>query len=170
MKGRPERLLYLDIKEVDLDQLVGLIRKHDVGSQVIFTTKYHQLIRDWKKRVPESLTLLWNGGSEKVLTERLDAVRKAAFDGITHLQIHVKVGDLASDEPFMPSVAFLERTRDELKSRGIVFQVLPWKCSEPRAYARLLELGAQSFATDYPEITLEVVRKHRKNGGESGSK
>ncbi len=68
MRGQPERLLYLDIKGVDLDQLAALIRQYDVASQVIFTTKHHALIREWKKRVPESLTLLWNGGSEKNLS------------------------------------------------------------------------------------------------------
>lgn len=162
MQGHPERLLYLDIKEVDLDQLVALIREYDVAAQGIFTTKYHQLIRDWKKRVPNSLSLLWNGGSEKQLTERLNAVRKNDFEGITHLQIHVKVGDLGSDEPFMPSIAFLEQTRDELQSRGILFQVLPWKCSDPQAYIRLLELGVESFATDYSAMTLEAVREYQQ--------
>lgn len=161
MTGHPQRLIYLDIKQVDLDALVRMIRKYKVASQVILATKHHKLIREWKQRVPESLTLLWNGGSEKELTKRLEAVRKADFEGITHLQIHVKVGDLDSDEPFMPSIAFLEKTRDELKARGIVFQVLPWKCSDPRAYARLLDLGVESFATDYPELTLKAVQAHR---------
>src|SRR5690606_29925010 len=59
MKGHPERLLYLDIKDINLDQLVALIQEYDVAKQCIFTTKDHQLIRDWKKRVPESLSLLW---------------------------------------------------------------------------------------------------------------
>ncbi len=62
----------------------------------------------------------------------------------------------------MPSVEFLQKIRDELKSRGIVFQVLPWKCSDPQAYARLLELGVESFATDYPAMTLDVVHKYQK--------
>ena len=162
MKGHPERLLYLDIKDINLDQLVALIQEYDMAKQCIFTTKDHQLIRDWKKRVPESLSLLWMGGSEKELVEGLKAVRNADFEGITHLQTHVKVGDLASDEPFMPSIEFLERTRDELHSHGIIFQALPWECKEPLAYTRLLELGVDSFATDYPEMTLKTVREFQQ--------
>jgi glycerophosphoryl diester phosphodiesterase len=162
MRGRPERLLYLDIKTADLDHLVSLIREYGVASQVIFTTTHHHLISDWRKRVPESLTLLWNGGSEAELAKKLAAVREIEFEGITHLQIHVRVGDVASDEPFVPSSAFLRKTGKELKARGIVFQTLPWECSDRRAYVKLLELGVESFATDYPEVTLDAVAEFRE--------
>jgi glycerophosphoryl diester phosphodiesterase len=162
MRGRPERLLYLDIKTAQNEPLVELIREYGVERQVIFTTTHHRLIRDWKRRVPESLTLLWNGGSEAELAKKLGAVRDADFEGITHLQIHVHVGDLAAAEPFTPSSRFLRSVGDELKSRGIVFQVLPWECSDQRAYEKLLELGADSFATDYPEVTLRAIRNFRK--------
>jgi glycerophosphoryl diester phosphodiesterase len=161
MRGHPDRLLYLDIKTADLDQLVKLIREHRVERQVLFTTTKHDLIQDWKKRVPESLTLLWNGGTEEELAKKLAAVRQANFAGITHLQIHVHVGDMDAPEPFSPTRPFLRTVGEELKARGIVFQVLPWECSDPRAYEMLLELGAESFATDYPEVTLKAVRDFR---------
>jgi glycerophosphoryl diester phosphodiesterase len=162
MHDHADRLLYLDVKTVDLEHLAKLVKKHGVERQVIFTTFDHALIRDWKKRVPESMTLSWNGGSQDVLTKKMDALRKADFDGITHLQIHVKVGNLASDEPFMPRTEFLKTLGEELASRGIVFQVLPWECADQRAYERLLGLGVDSFATDYPEVTLAAVRSFRE--------
>jgi len=164
MRGHPDRLLYLDIKTADLNQLVRLIYEYDVERQVIFTTTHYHLIRDWKKRAPNSLTLLWNGGSESALLNKMADLRSKGFEGITHLQIHVQVGDLESDNPFRPSSIFLRSMAKELKSRGIVFQVLPWECSDPQAYKKLLALGAESFATDYPEVTLKAVRK-----GGSGS-
>ena len=162
----PERLVYLDIKteNVNLDQLAKQVAEAGVESQIIFTTKHHPLIRDWKKRIPDSLTLIWNGGTEAELEKRLAEIRKHDFEGITHLQIHVKVvGDPDAAEPFVPSIAFLERVRDELKERGIVFQVLPWENADPAVYKRLLELGAESFATDYPQVTVDAVREFRRN-------
>jgi glycerophosphoryl diester phosphodiesterase len=165
MGGRPERLLYIDIKKIDLDQLASLVREYDVERQCIFTTTLYELMRDWKKRIPDSPTLLWNGGTEEELTKKMDALRKADFKGITYLQIHVHVSDLASDEPFNPRSAFLRTLGKELKSRGIVFQVLPWECSDQRAYEKLLALGAESFATDYPEVTLSAVRSFREKSG-----
>jgi glycerophosphoryl diester phosphodiesterase len=162
MHEHPERLLYLDIKTVDMERLAEIVRKYGVERQVIFTSTKYKLIQDWKKRVPESPTLLWNGGTEEELTKKLDSVRKSNFEGITYLQIHVHVGELASDKPFDPRGEFLRKVGKELKARGIVFQVLPWECSDQRAYEKLLELGADSFATDYPEVTLAAVRNFRE--------
>jgi hypothetical protein len=165
MRGRPERLLYLDIKTAKSEPLIALIDEYGVRRQVIFATTHHRLIRDWKQLLPESLALLWNGGSEAALTKKLAAVRETGFDGLTHLQIHVHVGDLVAAEPFTPSSQFLRTLGSELKSRGIVFQVLPWECSDQRAYEKLLELGAESFATDYPEVTLRAVKNYRERSG-----
>jgi glycerophosphoryl diester phosphodiesterase len=165
MQGHPDRLVYLDIKteNVGLDQLQKQVVDAGLQKQIIFTTKHHDLIRQWKHRVPESLTLIWNGGTEAELEKRLAAIRAKDFEGITHLQIHVKVvGDPADAEPFVPSIAFLEKVRDELKDRGIVFQVLPWENADPAVYRRLLELGAESFATDYPQVTVDAVREFHK--------
>lgn len=163
MKGRPERLLYLDIKTADQQQLINLIRQYDVTPQVIYTTKHHHLIRQWKELVPQSQTLMWNGGSEEELSQKLANAREANFKGITQLQIHVRVGDLESEDPFTPSVAFLRKVGDELKSRGILFQTLPWECSDQQAYEKLLQLGVESFATDYPEVTVAAVKSMQKN-------
>jgi glycerophosphoryl diester phosphodiesterase len=162
MRGHSERLLYLDVKKVDLNQLAYLVKKRQVERQVIFTSPDHRLIRQWKEIVPVSMTLNWNGGDESELSQKLGKLRNAGFDGITHLQIHVRVGDLNSDEPFLPRKEFLTLLGNELDRRGIVFQVLPWECSDPRAYKRLLELGVDSFATDYPEVTLAAVKSFRE--------
>jgi glycerophosphoryl diester phosphodiesterase len=162
MQGHPERLFYIDIKLVKLDQLEALVRKHKVERQVIFTSEQHRLIRDWKTHVPESQTLLWNRGTEKQLTKKLADVRASHFTGITHLQIHVQVGDLNSDEPFMPSSAFLKRIGQELQFQDIVFQTFSAECKDEKAYEKLLALGVQSFATDYPEVTLSAVKSFRE--------
>ncbi|WP_442483780.1 glycerophosphodiester phosphodiesterase [Aeoliella sp. SH292] len=165
MESHPDRLVYLDIKteKVDLDQLQKQVLEAGLEKHIIFTTKHHDLIRQWKRRVPESLTLIWNGGTEADLQQRLATIRAADFEGITHLQIHVRViGDPTDPEPFVPSIAFLKQVRDELKERGIVFQVLPWENADPKVYRRLLDLGVESFATDYPEVTVEALRGFEK--------
>jgi glycerophosphoryl diester phosphodiesterase len=162
MRGHPQRLLYLDVKKVDLDGLARLVEKHEVERQIIFTSPDHRLIREWKKRIPESMTLIWNGGNESELAKKIQSLREAKFNGITHLQVHVRVGDFDSNEPFSPSQDFLTTLDYELGRRGIVFQVLPWECSDPEIYERLLELGVDSFATDYPEVTLQVVKSFRE--------
>ncbi len=167
MQGHPERMLYLDIKTVDMDQLAELVHKYGVERQGIFTSTHYNLLQDWKKRIPEAPTLLWNGGTEEELTKKLDEARKNNFEGITFLQIHVHIKDLDKEEPFEVSTGFLKRAAKELKERGVICQMLPWECSDPRAYEKCLELGAESFATDYPEVTLAAVKSFREKAQNS---
>jgi glycerophosphoryl diester phosphodiesterase len=163
MHGHPDRMLYLDIKSVKLPELEKLVREKGVEQQVIFTSEHPKLIRDWKKLVPESHTLLWNRGTEEQLAKKMADLRKTKFAGITHLQIHVPVGDLNSAEPFVPSSAFLRKIGEELKSHGIVFQTFSAECKDQKAFEKLLALGVESFATDYPEVTLAAVKHFREN-------
>jgi glycerophosphoryl diester phosphodiesterase len=161
MRGKPERRLYLDIKNVDLNQLADEVRKHEVTGQIIFATTDYELIRRWKRLVPESQTLHWMGGKEADEKRRLEALRAANFEGITQLQLHVRLNtNSAVAEPFDLSRAFLRSTGAELRQKGIFYQSLPWGIAEPRVYWQLLDLGVESFATDHPEVTLKAVRDY----------
>jgi glycerophosphoryl diester phosphodiesterase len=161
MHGKPERRLYLDIKNVDLDQLAAEARKHEVVGQIIFASTDYELIRRWKRLVPESQTLHWMGGSEADLKKRLTALGAANFEGITQLQLHVRLNtNSAVVEPFDLSRAFLRSTGDELRRQGILYQSLPWGVAEPKVYWQLLDLGVASFATDHPNVTLKAVRDY----------
>lgn len=162
MRNRPERRLYLDIKKVPLEQLAALARQYRVQRQVIVASTRDEEIRRWKQLVPESRTLLWMGGDEATLAGRFQALRANGFAGVTQLQIHVKTGDLATDDPFTPSSTFLRSVAEELDHRGILFQVFPLDRPNPAVYARLLDLGVDSFATDDPEATVRAVRSGRE--------
>jgi len=166
MQSRPGRWLYLDVKDVDLGRLAGLARRHGVEKKVILASSDHGLIRRWKELLPRSRTLLWMGGSEARLTPRLRRLRESGFAGVTQLQIHVNVGNLDSREPFDPSSTFLPRVANELEGRGILFQVLPRNTRDPRAYIQLMQLGVDSFATDYPKAALETVEGYQARGPE----
>ena len=163
MQGRPDRALYMDIKDVQLPQLAGLVRDFDVAEQVILAAPDEQLLRDWKTFVPHGQTLLWMGilwnGDEGMLRHRLERLRDEGFAGITQLQIHVEAIRNNGDWQFKPSLKFLRTIAAELKSSGVLFQSLPWECGDAEAYRRLLGAGVQSFASDYPEVALRVLRE-----------
>ena len=164
MKGRPERHLYLDIKNVDLKQLATEVKSAGVERQVVLASPKHQTLRDWKALVPESDTLLWMPGTEEAKRKQIEMLRKLNFEGITQLQVHVRLPGDAKDvqpgEPFSPSRAFLIELSSELAERGILFQTLPYGAKDPAIYAQLLDLGLASFATDHPEITVQAVRDY----------
>jgi len=160
------RRLYLDIKEVDLKQLAKEVRETDVAAQVIFASTKYPLIREWKALVPESKTLLWMGGTEEALNKRFEELRETDFAAVDQLQIHTNlakpIDEIHRDakDPFKESDAFLIARGEELRERGILYQTLPWRGTAPGVYAKLLDLGFMSFATDHPKVTWEAVRSY----------
>lgn len=173
MAGRPDRGMYLDVKDVPLKELARLVKKHHVEKQVIFTTSRHAMIRRWKRIVPESQTLLWMGGSEEQLARKLEAISAADFEGITTLQIHVRLQPPGSAEPFRPSPRFLRDVGRTLRARHITYQAMPWGTTDAKVYHALLDLGVESFASDHPRITQQAVKRYysqaRANAGSEAS-
>lgn len=166
MREDRSRRLYLDIKEVDLNQLAKELREADVAAQVIFASTKYPLIREWKALVPESKTLLWMGGTEEALNKRFEELRQTDFAAVDQLQIHTNLAkpidqiNRDSKDPFKESDAFLIARGEECRAHGILYQTLPWNGTAPGVYAKLLDLGFMSFATDHPKVTWEAVRSY----------
>jgi glycerophosphoryl diester phosphodiesterase len=166
----PERRMYVDIKNVDLEQLAREARSAGVAAQLILASTDYAVIRRWKALAPESATLHWMGGTEAELAGRFEKLRKSNFADITQLQIHVRTPaagttpTLAQAQPatptLMPSPEFLRKAGEELRAHGIVFQALPWESRDPKMFWRLMDLGVASFATDYPDVTMQAIRDY----------
>ncbi|MBI5381241.1 MAG: glycerophosphodiester phosphodiesterase family protein [Opitutae bacterium] len=182
MRGKPERHLYLDIKNVDFPQLAQEVKAYGVGAQIVLASSKPEEIRAWKKLVPESDTLLWMRGSEADLRKRLAALRETEFSGITQIQIHIfplrTIADAleiaaigykqlkltpeevkASPHRYQVSDAFVRELGDELRARGILFQALPYT-TDANIYDELLDLGVMSFATDHPDVTMQRIKAY----------
>lgn len=155
LKAHPERSLYIDIKKVDFHQLA----EETVGVHpqlILASTKYDE-IKLWKQVAPKSRTLHWMGGTQEQLAKRLEALRTTNFTAIDQLQIHVRTGD---DGSFTPSDDFLREAGNDLRTYGILFQTLAWGQKDAKIFHRLLDLGCASFATDYPDTTMEAIRQY----------
>ena len=171
MTSKPGRRLYLDIKNVDLSRLAEEVKAAKIESQVILaSTKYKEIIRPWKKLVPQSLTLYWMGGTEVELEKRFEELRATTFADVTHLQIHTHLLKDAKEikrdsvNPFVESDAFLIEKGKEIRSHGILFQTLPYGGNTKEIYWKLLDLGLMSFATDHPDVTWDAVKSYYAEG------
>jgi glycerophosphoryl diester phosphodiesterase len=165
MRGHPERRVYLDFKNVDLKQLADDVNSHQISAQVILASRNPKIIRDWKKLVPESETLLWVPAPESNMRKTISEMKATDFQGITQVQIHVRLSDQKeTGDPFVPSSAFLLEVGQELRSRKILFQTLPYT-EEKGVYKMLLDLGVESFATDHPDVTWQEVKEYYASHG-----
>ncbi|WP_158277488.1 glycerophosphodiester phosphodiesterase family protein [Opitutus sp. ER46] len=170
MRGRPERHLYMDVKKIDFAKLAAEIHKYGIEKQVILASRLPDELRQWKKLVPESGTLLWVHGTEKEIRRDFAAYRKTGFEGFTQVQIHVfpkvsdnnyatRVDESSSDNPFRLRNDFLREIGEELRQHGVIFQAFPYT-TDPTAYGQLLDLGVMSFATDHPDVTMRELKAY----------
>lgn len=163
MKYRPERLLYVDEKGASPELLAELSAKYGVQDQIIFATSNYSLIPRWKQMAPKAKALNWlhwfgindPAEAEAAIQRQLDNLEKNGFKDVDIVQIHIRT-DLSKEDPFTPSTEFLRKAGDQIKSHGKIFQVLTWtEGNNPEVYRKLIELGVQSFATDWPDGCLE---------------
>lgn len=161
MYAHPELMLYLDVKEISLEQMADMTKHYGVTSQVILASTIYEELRRWKELLPDSGTLIWLGHPEERQRKRFAELREMSFAGLTQLQLHVRITDPAAQDPFDPSSEFIRQAGEELKPRGILFQTLPWHAHSEKVevYKRLMQLGVESFATDEPKVTLEAVEQ-----------
>ena len=159
LTDHPERRLYIDIKNVDLEQLSK--ESHKVHQQLILASTDYAIIREWKRLAPASFTLHWMGGTETELGKRLQKLEKGQFADITQLQIHVHIDE---NGIFSPSEKFLLETGNRLREYGVLYQVLPWESKSPQVFWRLMDIGVGSFATDYPNIAMQAIQDYYKKG------
>ena len=150
------RRLYIDIKNVDLEQLAREAHAAHVEDRLILASTDYGVIRAWKRLAPASSTLHWMGGPEEQLAGRFAELRKNGFGAITQLQIHVRL----EEGRLTPSPDFLTDAGRELRRHGILFQALPWQSDDPELFWRLMDLGVASFATDYPDAAMRALRDY----------
>ena len=162
MKGRPERLLYLDEKGAPPALVAELAEKFGVVEQVYYTSPVWQRISEWRKIAPNGRSMVWLGAwakdnspeetarCEEFVQKRLDEMAEAGFDGIDQVQLHIRT-DLSKDDPFCPSTPFLKRAISLLHSHGVSVQAITWtEGDNPDVYRMLWDVGFDTFATDYP--------------------
>lgn len=161
MKGRPERFLYMDIKNADFEILSKLVKQYGIEQQVIFTSSNHEFLKQWKKLVPTGETLNWVRGTLEYAAPKMKQLEADGYEGITQLQFHIHPNEpVSSNQPYkLPNEFLAEQTR-KLREHGILVQVLPWQIDDQKVYNHLLDLGVASFATDFPELTVKYVREY----------
>jgi hypothetical protein len=160
----------MDIKSIQFSRLAAEVRACGVESQIVLASSRPEEIREWKALVPASETLLWMHGDTAALSAALAGLRATKFAGITQMQIHVypkvtadawapPTDESPPDNPFRLPNVFLRRVGDELRAHGILFQAFPFTDAAD-VYARLLDLGVMSFATDHPDIARLAINAY----------
>lgn len=177
MKGRKERLLYVDEKGAPPETIAELAERFEVVDQVYYCSANWRKVVAWRKVAPKGRSMVWLGiwpkgttaadivRTEKFVQTRLDEMEKMGFDGIDQVQIHVEtdLGRLSrGEDPFCPSTPFLRRAIDLMHKYGVTVNAGNWEGKTPQVYDRLWEIGFDHFTTDDPLVLFPIVERLSK--------
>jgi glycerophosphoryl diester phosphodiesterase len=161
MKLQDDRLLYLDFKDVDLEELVGLIEEHDIGNKIIFAHNCHQNCMEVKNMLGSIGTMLWIGGSEKSIEETFERALATGFKGLDQVQLHLNDRkDETAGWRYDLSISYLRYCYDVTQRYGVDLEVLPFEFEEEEIHT-LLDIGIRWFAIDYPKRFVSYVESYR---------
>ena len=173
MKGRPERLLYVDEKGAPPALIAELAERFGVIEQTYYCSSNWRKVVEWRKIAPNGRSMVWLGNfprnndpqsvakTEAFVQKRLDELAETGFDGIDQVQIHVRT-DLSRLDPFCPSTPFLKRAIELLHKHGVSAQTVTWtEGTNADVHKRLWDLGFDHFTSDYPEFFMEFAKTIR---------
>ena len=169
MKGRPERLIYVDEKGAPPALIAELANRFSVIAQTYYCSSNWLRVVEWRKVAPKGRSMVWLGNfpknndpanvvkTEAFVQQRLDEMAATGFDGIDQVQIHVRT-DLKRDDPFCPSTPFMKRAIERMHKHGVSVNVVTWTEGKNKdVHRKLWNLGFDHFTTDYPETLFELA-------------
>lgn len=161
MAARRTVEVYLDLKNVDLDQLGALIRQYEVAKQIIFCHNTVESCRKMRALVPGLRTMLWNGGKPDEIQDRFRRAAAEGFEGLDQIQLHLHPDPASTDhvQYLMPD-SFLKEALETTRALDRDLEVLLIQFDED-SVGHLLELGIRWFALDEPKRFTSCVRKHQ---------
>jgi glycerophosphoryl diester phosphodiesterase len=162
MQGRPERLMYLDLKEADLTKLGEMISRYEVNGQVIFTHNLQQSCIRLKQIAEGVRTMLWIGGDADKIQQKFQAALDSGFESLDQVQLHLNPvhseDGSGTDWPYALKPEFLQYALAKTKEAGVDLEVLPFRLHK-HAVRTLLDLGITWYATDEPSKFLQCIEQ-----------
>lgn len=163
MQSNPERMVYLDLKEIDLKRLGALIDKYGVNNQVLFAHCIQDNCIRMKEIATGVRTMLWIGGKAEDIKEKFRTARHSNFKGLDQVQFHLNGFRCENPEwPYEIDLEFIKEALEIAKEADIDLEVLPFKFDK-HSISTLLDAGIRWFATDEPERFMECVNSWRNN-------
>lgn len=168
MQGRPERQIYLDLKEVDMELLLACIRAAHLERRIIFVHGEPARCRELQGLYEGARTMTWLSGPPKQIKARFEELAAGGFAGITQLQFHLAVRKHAAPIEYAIDDVYLRDAVRRTAAAGVEFQARPLDF-DAASLRRLIELGIHWYVTDAPAAFAAAVREALSLAPEQGA-
>ncbi|HOV73619.1 MAG TPA: glycerophosphodiester phosphodiesterase family protein [Candidatus Hydrogenedentes bacterium] len=156
MKGRPERQVYLDLKNVSLAKLAALIADYGLRNQIIFVHGDPEMCKGLHVLFPGARTMTWISGKPERIQQRFAELAQTNFAGISQLQFHLPTLRTEPEIEYALDEAFLREAIAKTRAAGVELQLRPFDF-DARALGKLVKLGVRWFVADEPRRFAEAL-------------
>lgn len=164
MAEKPERRIYLDVKDVDLDTLAELMAQYGVTKRVLYVHGEHSRCKQIQERFPGAITMTWCGGSPEDINQRFDELAETGFEGLSQVQFHLKPARKGPPIEYLLSDAYLAEAIRKTRAAGVELQLRPF-IFDVESLRKLLELGVRWYVADEPEAFAKALAEAQQPGG-----
>ena len=162
MKKHPDYLIYLDLKNVNLEKLGAMIDSYSLGAQILIASPKQEECKTLKKIAHGVRTMLWIGGSAEAITEKFQKASGNGFEGLDQVQLHLNDLQEYEDWRYQLEKTELQKAISVTQKAGIDLEVFPFHFEETNLFT-LLDMGIRWYATDEPSKFISIVKKWQEN-------
>ncbi len=149
MQNHSDRQLYLDIKDVDLQQLGDMMNQYKVCSQILVCSPRQDDCKTLKAVADGVRSMLWMGGSAEEIKSKFYAVQKSGFEGLNQVQLHLNDIEEPGAWRYQLDAEFVKKALEITRAAEIDLEVFPFHFEEKDVYT-LFDIGIRWYATDEP--------------------
>jgi glycerophosphoryl diester phosphodiesterase len=157
MNTEPNRQIYLDLKDVELDRLEPLIEKYGIIDRLIFVHGDPAVCADLQERFPGVRTMTWLSGSPRAIKRRFAQLAQQDFRGISQLQFHLPGEATDRGIVYAFDLNYLREAVAITKGAGVSFQVRPF-LFDGDSLAQLGHIGIRWYVADAPKAFHEALK------------
>ncbi|OYP38167.1 glycerophosphodiester phosphodiesterase [Rhodopirellula sp. MGV] len=158
MQEDKQRLVYLDLKDVDLAKLGKLIDQYSVNEQILIASPRQSDCKTLKQITEGLRTMIWIGGTAQEIKDKFEIVVASNFDGVDQVQLHLHDQEQAGDFRYQIEREYLADALAKTQAAEIDLEVFPFQFDN-ESIAELMAIGIRWYATDEPKRFTAAVNK-----------
>ena len=157
MAEDPARELYLDVKAAEYRQLMEFIADRGLINRTIWGGLNHQM-RQRAQEMDGIRTFASVGGTASDIQEGFERAGATGFEGISHLQLHLKTAETSPTIVYALDAAFLRRAAEQTRAAGVVLQIRPFRYNSA-SLGWLIDQGVRCFETNEPRHFIHCLHE-----------
>ena len=156
MTENPDRRIYLDLKDADLDALAGLLKEFGVTQRVLFVHGDQARCKEIQSRFPGAITMTWCSGRPEEISRRFEELADTDFEGLSQVQFHLRTARQRPAIEYQISDEYIACAVRVTRAAGVELQLRPF-AFDAESLRRLIALGVRWFVADEPEAFAKAL-------------